>query len=101
MTLILALTGSRSTWLMADTRLSIGGRAPNDNGMKIVDVETPDGRALMGYAGLGATPQPSGTEPSDWIARVLRGRKRNMHESLEAVGAAMLARLPKLLQLFP
>ena len=55
----------------------------------------------MGYAGLGATPQPSGTEPSDWIARVLRGRKRNMHESLETVGAAMLARLPKLLQLFP
>jgi hypothetical protein len=40
--------------------------------MKLVELETTDGRGLIAYAGLGATARR--TQPSEWISAVLRGR---------------------------
>jgi hypothetical protein len=72
MTLVLAANGSRSIWLLTDRRLSAPGKRSSDGARKVLLLETTDAVALLGYAGLGSTPR--GTEPSDWMARVLRGR---------------------------
>jgi hypothetical protein len=72
MTLVIAASGKHSIWMMADTRLSYDGRPPKDGARKIVQLDTPDGPALIGYSGLGAT--PFGNEPSDWIVALLRNR---------------------------
>ena len=72
MTFILAVRGPKSIWLLADRRLSYEGRLPKDDACKVMFLETTDGVAILGYAGLGATAR--GTEPSDWMSAVLRGR---------------------------
>jgi len=63
-------------------------------------LKTLDGTAILGYAGLGATAR--GTEPTDWMNSVLRGRKRPLEHVLGDLAEAMqrqfprhLARLPK------
>jgi hypothetical protein len=79
--------------MVADRRLSRKGRPPKDDARKIVLLETTDGNAIIGYAGLGATAR--GTEPSDWMGRVLRGRNWPMEQALIALAAAMQDHLPK------
>jgi hypothetical protein len=54
-TLVVAVTGPESIWLLADRRLSYAARPPKDDGRKIMFLETTDGVAILGYAGLGAT----------------------------------------------
>ena len=62
MTLIVTVNGPESIWLLADRRLSFGGnRKPRDDAIKILALETTDGVALLGYAGLGLTVRE--TEP--------------------------------------
>jgi len=56
-------------------------------------LDTTDGVAILGYAGLGATAK--GTEPSEWMSRVLRGRNMTMEQSLGAISDAMQANLPR------
>ena len=80
MTLVVAVTGSKSIWLLTDRRLSFPSRAAKDDARKMLLLETTDGTALLGYAGLGAT--ALGTEPGDWMARVLRGRNHPLEQSL-------------------
>jgi hypothetical protein len=92
LTLVLAGTGPESIWLLVDRRLSNPGRSPKDNACKIMALETTDGVALLGYAGLGLT--IGGAEPSDWMSAVLRGRKLPLEQSLGAVARAMQAHLP-------
>jgi hypothetical protein len=48
---------------------------------------------LLGYAGLGAT--GIGMEPSDWMARVLRGRNLPLEQSLGVLTDAVNLRLPE------
>ena len=64
MTLVLTVNGRESIWLLADRRLSFKAHATRDNARKIMFLETKDGVAILGYAGLGAT--ALGSEPSDW-----------------------------------
>jgi hypothetical protein len=74
MTLVLSVHSRDSLWLVVDRRLSYGGRRlPSDDAVKVMNLETTDGVGLLAYAGLGATPQ--GTQPSEWISAVLRGRE--------------------------
>jgi hypothetical protein len=64
---------SRDTlWVLADRRVSYEGRPPKDDAVKVVSLETDDGIGVLAYAGLGAT--PGGTQPSEWMNAVLRGR---------------------------
>jgi hypothetical protein len=71
--LVLSVHGRDTIWVVADRRLSYGGRRrPIDDAVKIVDLDTIDGRGLLAYAGLGATAR--GTHPSEWMSEVLRGR---------------------------
>jgi len=71
-----------------------------DDAVKVMDLETTDGRGLLAYAGLGAT--PGGTQPSDWMSAVLRGRGGLTFEHALGVLAAVankelprhLARMP-------
>lgn len=93
MTLVLSINTSESIWMMVDRRLSYGkGRAPRDDARKVMILEGTDGRALLGYAGLGAT--ASGMEPADWMISVLRGSKRSIEQSLSVLAGAMKRQLP-------
>lgn len=55
-------------------------------------LETTDGQAILGYAGLGTTAY--GTEPSDWMSAVLRGRNLPLEQSLDILAGASKRELP-------
>lgn len=93
---------SRDTlWVVADRRLSYSGRlAPKDDAVKLTILETADGRGVLAYAGLGAT--ALGTQPSEWMSAVLRGRGGlSFEQSLEVLAAAATRELPKHLSAMP
>jgi len=72
-TLVLSVHSRDHLWLLADRRLTYGGRRPPvDDAVKVMELETTDGVGVLAYAGLGATAY--GTQPSDWMSAVLRGR---------------------------
>lgn len=52
-----------------------------------------DGKAIIGYAGLGA--KALGTEPSDWVSNVLQGRNATLEQSLSILSEAMKRQFPK------
>ncbi len=87
MTLILTLQTKGSIWLVADRRLSAPGRPPIDDAIKATTVEVTDGIAILGYAGLGAT--ALGSQPSQWVSNVLRGRHHPLENMLGVVAEAM------------
>lgn len=87
MTLIISVQTKESIWLVADRRLSAPGRLPINDAIKATIVEVTDGIALIGYAGLGATAK--GSQPSEWVSNVLRGRHHPLEEMLQVVANAM------------
>lgn len=92
MTLIMTVNGRESMWFLADRRLSSGLRPPKDDGCKMMFLETRDGVAILGYAGLGAT--ALGTQPADWMSAVLQGRNLPLEQSLNVLAAAMEKQFP-------
>jgi hypothetical protein len=92
-TLVVTVNGPKSIWLLADRRLSFKDRQPKDDACKIMFLETTDGVAIFGYAGLGAT--GLGTEPGDWMSAVLRGRDLPLDQSIVAVAEAMKKEFPR------
>ncbi len=92
-TLIVTINGRESIWLLADRRLSCKGRGPRDDARKVMFLETKDGVAILGYAGLGAT--ALGTEPADWMSAVLRGRSLPLEQSLGVLADAMKKQFPR------
>jgi hypothetical protein len=93
MTLVVTINGPETIWLLADRRLTSRGRLLRDDARKVMFLETPDGVAILGYAGLGAT--AAGTEPADWMSSVLRGRKLPLEQSLGVLADAMRRQLPR------
>jgi hypothetical protein len=79
--------------MLADRRISYEKRAPKDDAHKMMLLETTDATAILGYTGLGAT--ACGTEPSDWINSVLRGRNFTLEQSLEVLAEAMKKQFPR------
>ena len=94
MTLVVAVTGPESIWLLADRRLSYADRSPKDDARKVMFLESTDGVAILGYAGLGAT-AARGTEPADWMSAVLRGRNLPLEKSLGVLAKVMREQLPR------
>ncbi len=92
MTLVVAVSGPESIWLLTDRRLSYKDRKPKEDGRKLLLLATTDGVALLGYAGLGAT--GAGVEPSDWMERVLRDRNHPLVDSLLVLTDAVGRKLP-------
>jgi hypothetical protein len=92
-TLILAVRGRKSIWLLADRRLSRRGQLWKEDARKVMFLDTTDGAAILGYAGLGAT--QGGTEPSDWMSAALRGRNFTLEQSLVALAEAMKKQFPR------
>jgi hypothetical protein len=94
MTLVVTINGPETIWLLADRRLSTtSGRVLKDDGCKVMLLETTDGVAILGYAGLGATAQ--GTEPADWMSAVLRSRNLPLEQSLGVLAEAIKKQLPR------
>jgi hypothetical protein len=93
-TLVVTVNGPESIWLLADRRLSFGkGRPTKDDACKVMFLETTDGVAIFGYAGLGAT--GLGTEPADWMSAVLRGRNLPLEQSIATLGEAIKKEFPR------
>jgi hypothetical protein len=92
-TLIVAATGPESIWLLADRRISYQHRPPKDDARKIMFLDTDDGKAILGYSGLGET--ALGTEPADWMSAVLRGRRLSLEQSLGVLTDATKRQLPR------
>lgn len=99
MTLVLAVTSRKSIWMLTDRRLSYRNRPPRDDARKVMCLETIDALAILGYAGLGST--ALGTEPGDWMVRVLRGRNLTLEKSLVVLADAVRAKLPRHLAALP
>jgi hypothetical protein len=92
---------SRDTlWVLADRRLSYEGRQPKDDAVKVVNLEAVDGVGVLAYAGLGATPR--GTEPSEWMSTVLRGRGGlTFEQTLGSLATVAARELPRHLEAIP
>jgi len=93
------VNGRESIWALADRRLTYPNQQPRDNARKLMFLDTKDGVAILGYAGLGATVR--GTEPADWIGAVLRGRNLPLEQCLGALADALRRQLPKHLRTLP
>ncbi|HEY7229166.1 MAG TPA: hypothetical protein VH558_02220 [Pseudolabrys sp.] len=94
MTLIVSVQGPDTIWMLADRRLTYNtGRSPRDDARKMLLLEATDGVAILGYAGLGAT--MLGTEPSDWMGALLRGRRCALEQYLGFVAEAMKKEFPR------
>jgi hypothetical protein len=92
---------SRDTlWVVADRRLSCEGRPPKEDAVKVVSLETVDGIGVLAYAGLGATPR--GTQPSEWMSAVLRGRGGlTFEQTLGGLATVAARELPRHLEAIP
>lgn len=98
MTLVLSVHNRKTTWMLTDRRLSAGSRVVRDDAMKTMILETHDGVAILGYAGLGATAR--GTEPSEWMSATLRGMDGlTLEQALQALTDAAARELPRHLTL--
>jgi hypothetical protein len=93
MTLVLSINGPDTLWMLADRRISFAHRAPKDDARKMMMLETPDGVAMLGYAGLGST--AGGTEPADWMNAVLRGRNLPLEQCLGELAGALQRQFPQ------
>jgi hypothetical protein len=99
MTLILTAHTRESIWMLADRRLKYVGRSPKEDARKMMFLDTADGTAILGYAGLGATAR--GTEPSDWMSAALRGQHFSLENSLGVLADAMKRQFPRHLLCLP
>lgn len=86
--------GKKSIWIVADRRLTKAGKVHRDDAIKLLVLDTPDGVALVGYAGLGET--AAGTEPSEWMKATLRGRgPLTLEQSVNVLVDAVSRELPR------
>lgn len=99
MTLIVTVNGPEAIWLLADRRLTGRSGPTRDDARKLMFLETDDGVAILGYAGLGAT--TLGTEPADWMSAVLRGRRLSIEASLSVLAEAIKKQLPRHIRRLP
>ncbi len=91
-TLVISIQTNRSLWLMADRRLTVANKVLRDDATKICCLDTLDGKAIIGYAGLGATAR--GMEPSEWVSNSLRGLRVTIEQALEVLANAAGKALP-------
>lgn len=100
LTFFIGITGYRSIWMMADRRLSSGARVIRDDAIKLFLLDGADNASgILTYAGLGATSR--GNQPSDWMARVLRGMRLTFEDSMTVLRDAIAREVPPHLKAFP
>jgi hypothetical protein len=93
MTLVLSINGPQMLWVLADRRLSSGGRVLREDARKVMLLDTVDGCAILSYTGLGATAR--GTEPADWMSAALRGTNLPLEQSLYYLSEVAKKQIPK------
>jgi hypothetical protein len=72
-----------------------GDAVVDENAVKLMLLERGDDAALLGYSGLGATPNK--TQPSSWMNALLRDRNFSLEQSLGVIATAIDAQIPKYL----
>lgn len=98
MTLIIGVTSPEVLLIAADRRLTFQGSF-RDDATKVFCLETTDGEALVGYAGLGMT--GGGTEISDWLTKLLRSQTNTLEGALAKVAEALPRQFPDHLSTLP
>jgi len=93
LTSVVTVNGPKTIWLLADRRLTYLDQPPKEDARKVMFLQTTDGVAILGYAGLGSTAR--GTEPADWMTAVLRGRNLQLEDCLGILAAAMKEQFPR------
>jgi hypothetical protein len=97
---VLSVQSRDTLWVVADRRLSRNGRPLKDDAVKVMCLETNDGVGVLAYAGLGAT--PGGAQPSEWMSRVLRGRRGlTFEQALHTLATVAAVELPRHLEEIP
>ena len=100
MTLVVTINGPETIWLLADRRLcSPFGKPLKDDAGKVMFLETPDGVAILSYAGLGATAR--GTEPAEWMSAALRGKNVPLEQALGQLTSSMQRQFPQHMRQMP
>jgi hypothetical protein len=86
MTLNITVMNEWGSWQCADHLLwDTRSRTPRENlSAKQVNLECPDGRLMLTYAGIGDI---NGVEISDWIRETLRGQSRGINATIQALAA--------------
>lgn len=88
MTLAVVMVTPQVAFAGADRRYS-GVEAVKDfKAIKICSLETTDAHGLLTFAGIGARASREPFELSEWVTHVLRGYKRTLDESLQAIAQA-------------
>ena len=90
MTLIMTVVSRAGIWQSSDHRLSARTQPYRDPSIKHVRLDCTDGKALLAYAGIGRV---GDTHISDWVRRLLRGKRRSIHEALHTLVECSTARL--------
>jgi len=85
MTLAIATISSNCVWVCVDRRLTRRDGRYADDGTKLFRLEVEDAFGIMTYAGVGARIWPERLEVSEWLARLLRGRRYNLDGAIEAL----------------
>ena len=83
MTFILGIIGKKRIAMMADRRLTFANGQYRDDGVKLFRIHAGSDRAIMGYAGIGVS--QSGREVSDWMRRVIKGKKGDLESYLKYI----------------
>ena len=80
MTLIISIASPKGLWQCSDVRLSLNGNPLSKPGMKHIRLNCHDGRALIGYSGVGKVGE---IEISKWVRQALRGYKGGIEDTLK------------------
>lgn len=92
MTFVLAVTSDESVWIVADRRLTYANGSYRDDAVKTMALDCVDASVILTYAGLGKT--ASGTEISDWMSAVFRGRNMPLENLLAVLTEALKREVP-------
>lgn len=92
MTLVVSIASKFGLWQASDHRLTFRDGRIVDSSIKHLQLEADDAKAMISYAGVGKVQD---TQISDWLRRLLRGRRRTVEQHLGLVAERATAILGK------
>lgn len=92
MTLIISAVNEKGVWQISDRRLVNLNpyKVVTDSATKMIRLDLTDGKAIIGYAGVGSV---GDTEISEWLKRLFRGQKMSYREARNLLAASATRRI--------
>lgn len=85
MTLIITAIKKDVVWQASDNRISVNRKYRDDNSVKQLIIQYPEGTALLAWAGLAEIPDKNRTKTTQWVCEILRGETRGLRATLEQI----------------